>query len=315
MRATKWTWLVALSMAFVPATSLLAQDRFLLGGTATLAQDPDNSANDVIKIRTDIAPFFGSVSRKANVKIDKLDNMLEFKAWLAAVAADPLGTPRQKTCFGGTPRIQLAIDVNGDGRPDGNAFGYYGDPETLFTACPNDNWMYEDFTGAGDVAITPATCFSCLPSTNRQWPNEEIEWDLHEFDDDIASWVIDPLDPVIPPQPLAPLATATWSQVEDFIKAFKYHKVCSVALVDDARPPDADPLFFEVAQGTAYYDVISLGHATWADPTDLYARGFAMGCGRADHGDDEHDGDDDCDHDHDGDDDKYDRDRRERWHH
>src|ERR1700732_4790185 len=55
--------------------------KFLLSGTAQLDADPENPANDVIEIRTDIAPFYGTVSRTVNVKIDQLDNTLEFKAW------------------------------------------------------------------------------------------------------------------------------------------------------------------------------------------------------------------------------------------
>ena len=51
---------------------------FLLGGTAQLAQDPENPANDVIVIRTDVSPFYGTVSRTLNVQIALLDNMLDF---------------------------------------------------------------------------------------------------------------------------------------------------------------------------------------------------------------------------------------------
>jgi hypothetical protein len=65
--------------------------------------------------------------------------------------------------------------------------------------------------------------------------------------------------------------------------------------------------------GTVYYDVISGGRSTWIDRGNIAGRGFAKGCGKADHGDDKHDRDKDGDHDEDDDDDKYDRDRRDRW--
>ncbi len=87
---------------------------------------------------------------------------------------------------------------------------------------------------------------------------------------------------------------------------FPNHKVCSGALVDDSG-------WMPVAEGVAYYDLISLGRATWHAHTDTAGRGFAKGCAAADHPDDDHDGDCDRDHDVDDDDHEYDRKRRERW--
>jgi hypothetical protein len=88
---------------------------------------------------------------------------------------------------------------------------------------------------------------------------------------------------------------------------FPLHKICSGALVDDSG-------WMPAASGVAYYDVISLGRATWIDRGDTAGRGFAMGCGvLTDHGDDHHDGDCDHDHDFDNDDHDWDRDRHERW--
>src|SRR5467141_3749004 len=115
---------------------------FLLGGTAQNAQDPENPANDVIKIDTSTPPFdcivpaflnctFGTVSRRLNTKIALLDNMLEFKSYFA-----------DRTCGGGSPRIQLAIYLNGDGNADGNALGY-----TVPSAgCLQNRWQYDDLT-------------------------------------------------------------------------------------------------------------------------------------------------------------------------
>jgi len=53
------------------------------------------------------------VSRTLNAKLADLDNVLEFKSYF-----------ENRRCGGGSPRIQLAIDLNGDGIPDGNALGY-----------------------------------------------------------------------------------------------------------------------------------------------------------------------------------------------
>jgi hypothetical protein len=93
--------------------------------------------------------------------------------------------------------------------------------------------------------------------------------------------------------------------VEQVIGAFPNHLVCTVALVDDAMIP--------LQRGTAYYDLISAGTATWTDRSDIGGRGFAKGCATPDHDDDEHEDDHDKDHDHDDDDDRWDEDRRERW--
>jgi hypothetical protein len=268
---------------------------FLLGGTAQLDEDPENPANDVIRIRTNMPPFFGTVSRTVNVKIDKLDNMLEFKAWFYVGVAEPVG----KSCVGGAPRLQLAIDLNGDGSSDGNAFGYFG-PSPSFTLCPQNTWLYEDLTGGDGI-----TGLGPIPSTGFMTPNEETEWDLTQFFCPMGTLPPGPpSDPCITPQPFV----INWSLAEQVIGgAFPNHLVCTVALVDDTF---GVPLM----SGVAYYDLFSAGTATWTDESDIAGRGFAQGCGRPDDGDDD---DDDGDHDHDGDDDddddEYDDDRRERW--
>lgn len=249
---------------------------FLLGGTAQLAQDPENPANDVIVIRTDIAPFFGTVSRAANVKVDRLDNMLEFKAWFQ-IGLSP------KTCIGGSPRLQLAIDLDGDGVSNGNVFldtGINGSG----SGCPPETWLYEDLTGGDGV-----TGLGGSPSTGFVTPNEERECAASQLGG-----------------PGVPGAGVPWSQCEAYFALFPNHLVCTVALVDDT-------FGIPGMSGTAYYDLFSAGRDTWTDRSDIAGRGFATGCGRPDHGDDDVDDDHDRDHDRDDDDDKYDKDRRERW--
>ena len=74
------------------------------------------------------------MSRTLNAKLADLDNVLEFKSYF-----------ENRSCEGGSPRIQLAIDLNGDGIADGNAFGDTAPPFHLNSA-PN-GWQYGDVTG------------------------------------------------------------------------------------------------------------------------------------------------------------------------
>jgi hypothetical protein len=229
-------------------------DKFFLSGTAQLAQDPENPENDVIRIRTDIPPFFGRVSRTVNVKIDELDNMLEFKAWYAP----------PKTCIGGSPRFQLAIDRDGDGDSDGNVFldtGINGSG----SGCVPETWLYEDFTG-GDGQ----TGLGTFASTGFITPNEERECSASQLGG-----------------PGVPGAGVPWSQCETFFNTtFPAHVVCTVSLVDDQ---------FGIAGmvGTAYYDLISAGRATWTDRSDIGGRGSAQGCQRRGNNDDDDEDEDD----------------------
>ena len=216
---------------------------------------------------------YGTLSRVANVKVDKLDNMLEFKSWFET-------GPPPKSCVGGSPRYQLAIDTNGDGTSDGNAFGYFG-ASPNFTGCPMETWLYEDLTGPGDISITGPM----FPSTGYTQPNEELEWDLTQFGGPFYN---------------------TWSQVEAFFAARPLHLVCSVALVDDTFGAPA-------MSGIAYYDLVSGGRSTWIDRNNIAGRGFASGCGRPDHGDDNVQGDHDRDHEHNQNDQTFNDNRHEHW--
>jgi hypothetical protein len=275
---------------------------FLLGGSAQLALDPENAANEVIRITTlmnsasvggllsaPAPPPFGTISRVVDTQIQKLDNMLEFKAWFDT----------GKTCVGGSPRLQLAIDLNGDGTPEGNAFGYFGLGSTT-TGCPPQTWLYEDLTGGGDTMAGPGP----LPSTGRTTPNEEVEWDLTQFVCPAGTVPPGPSDaPCIAPVPFV----TNWSAVETLISAFPKHLVCTVALVDDTFGAPG-------MSGTAYYDLFSAGRHTFTDRRDIVGRGFAKGCQRLDDDDNNHwDDDHDKDRDRDDDDDEYDRKRKERW--
>ena len=72
-----------------------------------------------------------------NTQAEEIDNQVQLKYFFA-------GT---KTCVLGSPRIQLAIDRDGDGDRDGNAFGYLGD-KPFGGLCPPNAWTLEDMTNA-----------------------------------------------------------------------------------------------------------------------------------------------------------------------
>lgn len=128
-----------------PSTPAGIGQKYSLFGTAHDAQDPQNPANDVVIIDTTGFAFGGAV-RGLNVPVNVLRNQLQFKAFFSA----------GRSCGGGSPRIQLAIDTDGNGVSNGNAFGYFG-PSPNFTGCASGVWQTEDFT------------------------DDELEWDLTQF--------------------------------------------------------------------------------------------------------------------------------------
>ena len=252
---------------------------FLLGGTAQHALDPENPANEVIEINTLAEPFAGTVSRTLDTQLYLLDNMLEFKSYYD-----------QRSCGGGSPRIQLAIDLDGDGVSDGNAFGHVKPP---FAGCLPNVWGYDDVT------------------------DELPRWDISQFFDNgfpsldaICSNPTLLLIPGLIPA-ICPFSTHSgyipWNVFEAVVSVlFPNHTVCTGALVDDSG-------WMPAAAGTAYYDVISLGRKTWTNFGDTAGRGFAQGCGQVNHDDDQHDGDHDKDHDCDAEDQQYESDRHNLW--
>jgi hypothetical protein len=155
--------------------------KFELIGSAVDAQDPDNPTNDVISTFLGLpdSPFGGAIRRlPPGIKIAALDDQLNLK-----YRFEP---PR--TCYGGSPRISLFVDANGDGRfeqmgviPGGVDFvaqGHVNPP--VFAACPPDIWRIEDM--ADELKrweTTPATALAvpCGPvggPTTCSWEDLEI---------------------------------------------------------------------------------------------------------------------------------------------
>jgi hypothetical protein len=101
-------------------------------------KDPGNQTNDVISVLTTTAypAGIGVALRKLEpgIKITALTNQLQLKYYFLT-----------RSCGGGSPRIQLAIDTDGDGNANGNAFGYIG--HTGFGGgCLTGVWDFIDMT-------------------------------------------------------------------------------------------------------------------------------------------------------------------------
>jgi hypothetical protein len=235
---------------------------FLLGGTAQNALDPENSSNQVIRIDTTptlLGEFtYGTVSRRIDRKISQLDNMLEFKSYF-----------QNRSCGGGSPRITLHIDLDGDGNEDGVVWGHTAPP---FAGCLPNRWQYDDLTDElprWDTSPIAALGFPGLGA--------------------ICTNPIFALNPAVCPF-VQHSSYIPWAVFETVLNTlFPNHKICSGALTDDSS-------WMPVAAGPAYYDIISLGRATWVQWQDSAGRGYAKGCLAPDHGDDHHHGDDNHDH-------------------
>ena len=100
-------------------------------------QDPQNPTNDVISVLTTPATIGLAIRNlPPGIKITALDHQLNLKYYFP-------NPPRQ--CSGGSPRFQLAIDRDGDGVFDGNAFGYVGHAP-FGTLCVTAEWDIIDMT-------------------------------------------------------------------------------------------------------------------------------------------------------------------------
>lgn len=97
--------------------------------------DPQNLTNDVISVDT-TGGNIGVAFRNTppGFKIAALDHQINLKYYFPA-----------RSCGGGSPRVQVAIDRDGDGNFDGNAFGYVGHAP-FGTGCVTGEWDIIDMT-------------------------------------------------------------------------------------------------------------------------------------------------------------------------
>ncbi|OLC79518.1 MAG: hypothetical protein AUH78_00455 [Gemmatimonadetes bacterium 13_1_40CM_4_69_8] len=120
-------------------------------------QDPLNATNDVVSVLTTTSYPAGIGVAIRNlppgIKITALSDQIQLKYYFPF-----------RSCGGGSPRIQLAIDRDGDGHFDGNAFGYVGHGG-FGSGCLTGVWDFIDMTD-----------------------NVPARWDLTQLDLGYQSW-------------------------------------------------------------------------------------------------------------------------------
>ena len=219
--------------SFVPVCALADSDSdrggnphgsaFKLFGNAKMTRDPENRENIVLRVISEGAPGFaaaGAYRDLRHVKIWHLDHQLSFKRAFVA----------PNTCDGGSPRIQLFIDANGDGR---------------FEQAPAG----PDFVAHGHVRPPFAACETSLPTPVDKGPSPStLLWRFEDLTDELIRWEITP-GGVLPIGPIGGAGAANWDTLEAAIStAFPNHQVLRAMLVED----------FNATAGTAYYDLVTV---------------------------------------------------------
>jgi len=205
---------------------------YKLFGSAINGLDPQNSFNEVISFDTS-GQIAGALRLLGDhVKVRMLTNQIELNYYFL-----------HPTCLGGSPRIQLAIDGDGDGdfkqtqasagqlaSPDQNAFGYLGD-KAFGGGCAAGAWLHEDMT-----------------DTAPKW--------------DLSQWVGTGKPPACD-------MTCTWQEVVTYFQTeWPNHRVLNANLVDDAEEGNCD-----------YFDLVNTGARTYTNHEDASGNGSATnGC-------------------------------------
>jgi len=134
------------------------------------AQDPLNVTNDVVTVDT-TGGVIGVALRNLppGIKIAPLTNQLQLKYYFPA-----------RTCAGGSPRIQLAVDRDGDGTFDGNLFGYVGHAG-FGAGCVTGAWDFVDMTDlvparwdATQLGLGYHNWQTLVAAMNATYPNHKI---------------------------------------------------------------------------------------------------------------------------------------------
>lgn len=207
---------------------------YKLFGTAINGLDPQNAYNEVLSFDTSNGQIAGAVRILGDhVQVKMLANQIELKYYFL-----------NRSCAGGSPRVQLAIDGDGDGdfkqtqasmgqpaSPDQNAFGYLGD-KPFGGGCASNMWVHEDMTDAAP------------------------KWDLSQW---VGTGKIPPCN-----------MTCTWQQVVEYFQTeWPNHRVLNANLVDDSSG------FAPLSEGCSYFDIVNTGARTYTSHEDASGNGSA----------------------------------------
>lgn len=206
--------------------------KFELLGVMVRDTDPENSAGNsgasgggvggnegISATMTATSIALALRNTPSGVKIGAFTNQLGFKYFFVG-----------RSCGGGSPRLSLLVDTNGDGQfvqgTDFAAHGHVNAP--TFAGCPPNMWKYEDLT------------------------------------DKLKRWEVTPATAVTPPcGPIGGVTTCTWDELKTRITAqYPNHKILAGFLVEDSCS------FFALACGKAHYDLLTIENRTleiWQD--------------------------------------------------
>lgn len=193
---------------------------FKIFGDADLTRDPENPSNVVLRVVNDGGTPAGAYRKLHNVQLWQLDHQLNFKYAFVG----------PHTCAGGSPRIILLIDADGNRKfetaPEGPDFALNGQ-------------VHPPFAGCETSVITPSNGGASLST---------LLWRFEDLTDELTRWEITPggatsTIPGFPPYP-----GPNWDVAEQVVSAaFPNHRVLEAIFLEDYNP----------TPGTAYYDLIT----------------------------------------------------------
>lgn len=213
--------------------------KFRLFGNARMTQDPENGSNVVLEVVSSADFAAAGAARKLRVKIWQLDHQLNFhRAFVAP-----------HSCGGGSPRIQLNIDADGDG--------------DFEQGLDEDGNRSPDFAAHGHVRPPYTGCETGVPTPapEKGASLSTLFWRFEDLTDEMLRWEITPGGAVegIPVFPFV-----TWDILEEAVsRLFPKHRAIEGRLVED---------FIITPPGVAYYDLITIFNSTLATKGQVTAR-------------------------------------------